>query len=179
MENKYKVLNLICFAMTIYQLSLFADLPTKILYSQTSNYEEKDNTDQQNITPIPFTPVDMATTNIDNQTKNKNIIGYFWDSKDTENSLLYPGKARIGNDQYINVIAIDSKKIDDGSNNDKPISIDAENIMDTHQQNNRLFKPGSLIKLGTFMKKNDPITYFVYGQYLSTVIPDPHTIEVL
>ena len=165
-------------AVIIHQQFLYAYMPGNIMHPDTPGYHSENNTNLQNITPIPFTPADLSTSTTDDQANQQEIIGYFWDSKDTDNTLRYPGKARIGNDQYINVVAVDSKNIDTSEDLDAATSTGKNNIMDPSQQNNK-FKPEDLVKLGTFMRKNDQVIYYIYGQYLSTIVPDPTTVETL
>ena len=177
MKHKYMIISLMSFVIIAYKLSLHAYLPGSILHPETPGYQEENNSNRQDVPPIPFTPADLSTADTNKQYNKQGLIGYFWDSKDTDNTLLYPGKARIGNDQFINVVAVDSKIIDPNDDENAVNTIGSTNIMDP--TNNKKFHPGSLVKLGTFMRKNDPIIYSVYGEYLSTVIPDPKEIEVL
>ena len=182
MKYKKQIFFILC--LTIFstqKITIFAGYPAvdvhnTILhpsYPTYNDYKETANTDPD-IQPIPFTPAALSTTDTDNF--GKVLIGYYWNSKDSDNSLLYPGKARIGNDQFINVVAVDSKSVSTSS-------YDPSLIVDTGATNvyapkdTKMFDPGALVKLGTFMKKNDPVVYSVYGEYLSTIIPDPETVE--
>jgi len=97
---------------------------------------------QDLVIPIPFTPEPIGGLS------QGELIGYFWDSTSNNSTLIYPGKAKIDNDKYINVLAIDSKD---------------EKAADQALQN-------GLVYIGTFMRKNSPIIYHLYGQYLATVV---------
>lgn len=160
-----------------YQLSLHAYNQYFYLHhpEKPGTYQTDNSGNLQNVKPIPFTPIGLLTTS---QSNSENEIGYFWDSKDTDNTLLYPGKARIGNDQYNNVVAVDSKKVN-LYDPDKVTSISSNNIFDTSSPQNKKFNHGSLVLIGTFMRKNDPVIYYLFGAYLATIVPDPTGVETL
>ena len=139
-------------------------------------YQTESTGNNQNVKAVPFTPIGLFTTS--DSSSHSNEIGYYWDSKDTDNTLLYPGKARIGNDQYNNVVAVDSKNVKN-DDPDKVTAVNDENVLDTSPDANKKFDPDSLIRIGTFMRKNDPVIYYLYGAYLSTVVPDPTGVETL
>lgn len=122
-----------------------------------------------NIKPIVFAPADGVISNGQGDTP---LIGYFWDIHDPDNSYMYPGKARIGNDQYVEVTAVDSTKVDTRDDVDRTISTASTNLL-ADVPSSDVFDPGFLTHIGTFMKKNDPTIYYLYGRYLSTVFPDP------
>ncbi|MGZ6250729.1 MAG: hypothetical protein ACXWL2_01760 [Candidatus Chromulinivorax sp.] len=125
----------------------------------------------------PFTPFANSAVN-SNAPYNKNgLTGYFWNIPDTDNSFLYPGKARIGNDQYINVVAVDAKMVDNSDNPDVTVAIDSHNVNDIKQQSNKKFHPDPLVQIGTFIKQKDGTVYILFGAYEKTVIPDPKEIE--
>ena len=100
-----------------------------------------DQNNRQDVTPIVFTPINLSTEHF------PELIGYFWDSTTTDETLLYGGKAKIINDQYINVIAIDAF------------------------ENPSKYEEQGLLFLGIFMRQNDPTIYHVYGVYAYTVAP--------
>ncbi len=108
--------------------------------TETPGYTNLPNpNNRQDISTIVFTPVNLTTEHF------PEIIGYFWDSTTTDETLLYGGKAKIVNDQYINVIAIDA------------------------YENPRPYEEQGLILLGIFMRHHDPKIYHVYGVYVYTV----------
>ena len=128
-----------------------------------------------NVTPILFTPFEDVVTGDDS---NKNQVGYFWPIKDPDRTLHFPGKARIGNSQYINVIAVDSKKVSKIGDADTIVDINKENIYNPTPEEKQEIEQDLtfLIPIGTFMKLNDPTIYTVMGQYVSTAFPDPREI---
>lgn len=126
------------------------------------------------VKPILFTPEEDIVTGDDS---NKNEVGYFWDVQDIDKTLTYKGKARVGNSQYINVVVIDSKKINTTGDEDSAISSSTEDIYHPSDTEKRLFDTAFFTKIGTFMKQNDPTIYVLYGQYVSTVFPDPVIVE--
>lgn len=125
------------------------------------------------ITPTLFTPFENVVTGDDS---NKNEVGYFWPIKDSDKTLLYPGKARIGNSQYINVVAVDSKSINTAGDSNTSISTGQEDIYHPNPALQKVFDDNFLVPIGTFMKSNDPTIYTLYGQYMSTVFPDPRQV---
>jgi len=173
--KKFITIILILTVSIMYQLYVYGYMPGHILHTDKPGYQTENNSNRQNIKPIPFTPAITATADI----PDDELIGYFWDSIDTDPTLLYPGKARIGNDQYINVVAVDSKLIDlKDVNQQETSALSSEDILNPHKKTSK-FDPGALIYLGTFMKKNDPVVYYVYGEYLSTIVPEPQGVENL
>jgi|GEM_PF-2246529 len=177
MKNKSIVFIAISAVIIACQFSLHAYNQYYYLQQpESSGYSTDNSGNSQNVKPIPFTPIGLMTTS--GSSHESSDIGYFWDSKETDNTLLYPGKARIGNDQYNNVVAVDSKnvKLNDP---DTVTSINSENVFDTSSKQNAKFDPGSLILVGTFMRTNDPIIYYLFGSYLSTVVPEPTGVETL
>ena len=120
-----------------------------------------------NIEPIIFTPVNRSTGN---NNEDAETIGYFWEIRPTPNiphktssdisPVVFPGKARINNDQFINVIAYDATKINTSEHQD----LDPTII-------NNILNPGALTMIGIFRKNN--IMYHLYGQFYAPVIPDP------
>jgi len=123
----------------------------------------------RNMKPITFTPASFSTQDGE---PDKNLIGYFWDLQDKDEFLIYPGKARIGNDQYINVMILNSKNVDTSDTDDA--DIDAQNILKPQNDPHKL-NPQDLPQIGTFMKNGE--VYKVYGQYTSTVLPNPNPID--
>jgi hypothetical protein len=108
--------------------------------TETLDYPSLPNpNNRQDVTPIAFTPINLSTEHF------PELIGYFWDSTTTDETLLYGGKAKIINDQYINVIAVDAF------------------------ENPSKYEEQGLLFLGIFMRQNDPIIYHVYGVYAYTV----------
>ncbi len=128
-----------------------------------------------NVKPILFTPNEDPVTGDDS---NKNVKGYFWTVTDPDKTITFPGKARVGNSQYINVVAIDSKKLNKIGDSDHVSYTDKENIYHPSQKVKKLFDDNFLIPIGTFMKPNDTTVYTLLGQYLSTVFPDPRVVGV-
>ncbi|MBV8660958.1 MAG: hypothetical protein JO129_02335 [Candidatus Dependentiae bacterium] len=127
------------------------------------------------IEPITFTPYEDIVTGDDS---NKDEIGYFWDIKNPDKALLYPGVARIGNSQYINVVAVNSKNVNTTGNNDSVVSTGSDNIYQPSVTQQKQFDDSYLVPIGTFMKKNDPTIYVLYGMYQYTVFPDPRVVAV-
>lgn len=125
------------------------------------------------VTPIPFKPEYQTTGAMYGSDKNR--IGYFWNTKDNDPSIIYPGKARIGNDKFINVVLVDSGKVDTTGEADSFSYTNTENIYDLNSVQNKNFQPDFLVKIGTFIRKG--ITYDLYGQYESTVIPDSESVQ--
>ncbi len=125
------------------------------------------------VKPILFTPNEDTITGDDS---NKDQVGYFWDIKDLDKTLTYPGKARIGNSQYINVVAIDSKKLNTEGDANSAVSTGSEDIYHPSDAQKKLFDDNFLVPIGTFMKPNDPTVYTLLGQYLSTDLPDPRIV---
>lgn len=130
-----------------------------------------------NVKPILFTPFEDVVTGDDS---NKDAVGYFWPIKDSDKTLHYPGKARIGNSQYINVVAVDSKKVSKIGDSNTITYTNQEDIYNlTDDQKKQVEQDLTfLVPIGTFMKPNDPTVYTLMGQYLSTVFPDPQEIAV-
>lgn len=130
-----------------------------------------------NVTPILFTPFEDVVTGDDS---SKDAVGYFWPIKDSDKTLHYPGKARIGNSQYINVVAVDSKKVSKIGDSNTITYTNKEDIynLTPEQQQNMMLDLTFLVPIGTFMKPNDPTVYTLMGQYLSTLFPDPRDIAV-
>lgn len=122
------------------------------------------------VKPILFTPNEDTATGDDS---SKDVMGYYWDIKDPDKTLTFPGKARIGNSQYINVVAIDSKKLNTIGDVGSVTSTDEDDIYHPSAEIKKLFDDNFLVPIGTFMKPNDTTIYTVLGQYLSTVFPDP------
>jgi len=125
------------------------------------------------IKPIPFKPEYQATGTM--YGGDKNTIGYFWNTKDNDPSFIYQGKARIGNDQFINVVIVHSDKVDTTGEADSFSYTNIENIYDLNSAQNKSFQPDFLVKIGTFIRKG--ITYDLYGQYEATVIPDSESVQ--
>jgi hypothetical protein len=130
-----------------------------------------------NVKPILFTPFEDPTTGDDS---NKDVVGYFWPIKDPNKTLHFPGKARIGNSQYINVVAVDSKKVGNTGDSNIISYTDQEDLykLGPQQKQNLDQILTFIIPIGTFMKPNDPTVYTLLGQYVSTVFPDPREIAV-
>lgn len=125
------------------------------------------------VKPIPFKPEDLSTGT--RYGSDKNMIGYFWNTKDDDPSIIYPGKARIGNDQFINVVIVDSKKVDTTGQEDDFAYTHIENIYNLNSKQNKNFQSDFLVKIGTIIRNG--ITYDLYGQYQSTVIPDSESVQ--
>jgi len=126
------------------------------------------------VQPLPFKPEYQATGTM--YGSDKNMIGYFWNTKDNDPSIIYPGKARIGNDQFINVVIVNSEKVDQTGQADSFSYTHIENIYNLKSAQNKNFQSDFLVKIGTFIRKG--ITYDIYGQYMATVIPDQESVEV-
>lgn len=129
-----------------------------------------------NVQPILFTPDEDAITGDDS---DKNKVGYFWDVKDTDTDLQFPGKARIGNSQYINVVAVPANQVNTTGDSDSVISSSSEDIYHPSSAEKKKFDPQYLVKIGTFMKKNNPTVFVLFGRYLSTVFPDPRNTQII
>jgi hypothetical protein len=127
------------------------------------------------VEPIVFTPYEDVVTGDDS---NKDAIGYFWDIQNPDKALLYPGVARIGNSQYINVVVVNSKNVNTTANNDSVVSTGSDNIYQPSPTQQKQFDDNFLVPIGTFMKKNDPTVYVLYGMYQYTVFPDPRVVGV-
>ena len=126
------------------------------------------------IQPILFTPEEDALTGDDS---NKNQYGYFWDIKDSDNDQQFSGKARIGNSQYIDVVAVDAKNINTTGDADDLTSTDTQDLYHSNPAEKKKFNPQYLTKIGTFMKKNNPTVYVLFGRYFATIMPDPQETE--
>lgn len=129
-----------------------------------------------NVKPILFTPDEDVVTGDDS---NKKEVGYFWNVKDSDNDLQFTGKARIGNSQYINVVAVDANNINKSDDTNTVISTSTEDIYHPSATEKKQFDPQFLVKIGTFMKKNDPTVYVLYGRYLATIFPDPRNVQII
>jgi hypothetical protein len=125
------------------------------------------------VRPIPFKPENGSTGVL--YGPDKDAIGYFWNIKDNDPSLIYPGKARIGNDHFINVVVVDTKQVDHTGEADSFSYTDVENIYDQSTAQKQSFHNDFLVKIGTFIHGSK--VYDLYGQYESTVVPDPETVE--
>lgn len=140
-------------------------------YQDSPGYNTSDKDHKfDGVKPILFTPNEDTATGDDS---SKDVLGYYWDIKDPDKTLTYPGKARIGNSQYINVVAIDSKTLNTIGGVVSVTLTDEADIYHPTAQIKELFDDGFIIPIGTFMKPNDPTVYTLLGQYLSTVFPDP------
>lgn len=128
-----------------------------------------------NVKPILFTPNEDPVTGDDS---NKDLKGYFWTVTDPDKTITYPGKARVGNSQYINVVAIDSKNLNQVGDSNHISYTDKEDIFNPSPETKKLFDDNFLVPIGTFMKPNDTTVYTLLGQYLSTVFPDPREVGV-
>ncbi|MBP6869827.1 hypothetical protein KBC04_03020 [Candidatus Babeliales bacterium] len=133
-----------------------------------------DNPIFHGVQPLPFKPEYQTTGAM--YGSDKNMIGYFWNTKDNDPSIIYPGKARIGNDQFINVVIMNTGKIDQTGESDSFSYTNIENIYNLNSAQNKNFQPDFLVRIGTFIRKG--ITYDIYGQYMATVIPDQESVEV-
>jgi hypothetical protein len=128
-----------------------------------------------NVKPILFTPNEDTVTGDDS---NENQKGYFWTVTDPDKTITFPGKARIGNSQYINVVAIDSKKLNTVGDSNYTSSTDEEDLFNQSPEIKKLFDDNYLVPIGTFMKPNETTVYTLLGQYISTVFPDPRVVAV-
>jgi len=142
-------------------------------HKDQDGYQSENNKNLQSIKPIPFTPFNITS---DDNSHNKDFIGYFWDSKETDETLIYCGKARIENDQFINAMVVDTAKIDTNIENNPNVLKRCINIFDAQTLDNNKFNPGELPQIGSYMKNG--IIYNVYGQYLSTIVPEPKDTDV-
>ena len=127
------------------------------------------------VKPILFTPNEDTATGDDS---NENQMGYFWPIKDMDKTITYPGKARIGNSQYINVVAIDSKKLNTVGDSNYVSDTNKEDLFNQSPEIKKIFDDDYLVPIGTFMKPNDTTIYTLLGQYLSTAFPDPRVVAV-
>ena len=126
------------------------------------------------ITPILFTPEEDTVTGDDS---NKEQYGYFWDIQDHDSDQQFPGKARIGNSQYIDVVAVDAKNISTTGDANDLQDTDSQDIYHTKTSEKQKFNPQYLVKIGTFMKKNNPTVFVLFGRYFATIMPDPRQTE--
>lgn len=126
------------------------------------------------VKPIAFKPEYQTTGAM--YGSDKNMIGYFWNTKDNDPSIIFPGKARIGNDKFINVVLINSQKIDHTGQDDDFAYTNIENIYNLNSKQNKNFQPDFLVRIGTIIRNG--ITYHLYGQYESTVIPDDESVQI-
>jgi len=127
-----------------------------------------------NVKPILFTPEEDVITGDDS---NQQQYGYFWDIQDFDMDQQFPGKARIGNSQYINVVAVDASKINNSGDASDLIDTGVKDLYHQSSKEKKLFNPQYLVRIGTFMKKNDPTVYALFGRYVATIMPDPCTTE--
>jgi len=130
-----------------------------------------------NIKPILFTPYEDTITGDDPNTRQ---VGYYWDAPDPhDHALQYTGKARIGNSRYINVVAVNANNISTVGDADSITSTGNYNIYQPPATEQKKFDSQYLVPIGTFMKKNDPTIYKLFGQYETTAFPDPIKTENL
>jgi len=162
--------------------STFIAISNTIKYQDTSAFSKDapgynfsyDDPRFHNVTPILFTPEEDVITGDDS---NKEQYGYFWDIQDHDSDQQFPGKARIGNSQYIDVVAVDAKNISTtGDENDLQYT-DSQDIYHQKLSEKNKFNPQYLVKIGTFMKKNNPTVFVLFGRYLATIMPDPRQTE--
>lgn len=159
-----------------------AALSNKIFYPDTSAFSKDapgynfayDDPRFHGVQPILFTPEEDAITGDDT---NKNQYGYFWDIKDSDNDQQFTGKARIGNSQYIDVVAVDAKKVATTGDADDLTSTGTQDLYKTNPADKQKFNPQYLVKIGTFMRPNDPTIYVLFGRYFATIMPDPRQTE--
>jgi hypothetical protein len=174
---KNKITNYIIMTIIMINQNLFPNAPTAIYYptyQDAPGYNTPTKNHKfDNVKPILFTPHEDTVTGDDS---NKDQVGYFWNIKDPDKTLSYPGKARIGNSQYINVVAIDSKTLNTIGDSNSVTSTGTEDIYHPSAAEKKLFDDSFLVPIGTFMKPNDPTVYTLLGQYLSTDFPDPRVV---
>lgn len=177
--NYKKIWATICITAQLLPQQLFSVIRYEDMsqFSTTAPGYNKPDDDPKfhGVQPILFTPEEDVVTGDDS---NKNQVGYFWDVKDDQNDLQFTGKARIGNSQYINVVAVDAKNINTTGDAYDLISTDEKNLYHPSAAEKKKFDPQYLVKIGTFMKKNDPTTYILFGRYLATIMPDPKNVEI-
>lgn len=125
------------------------------------------------VKPLPFKPEYQTTGMM--YGNDKNMIGYFWNTKDNDPSIIYQGKARIGNDQFINAVIVDTNQVDHTGEADSFSYTNVENIYDLNSKQAKSFQPDFLVKIGTFIRKG--VIYDIYGQYESTVVPDSESVQ--
>lgn len=167
--------------MSLLPISIMA-ISNKITYPDTGVFSKDapgyntsfDDPRFHGVQPILFTPEEDVVTGDDT---NKDQYGYFWDIKDSDNDQQFTGKARIGNSQYIDVVAVDAQNISTTGDANDLTSTDQQDLYKTNPAEKKKFNPQYLVKIGTFMKKNNPTVYVLFGRYLSTIMPDPRQTE--
>ena len=92
--------------------------------------------------------------------------GYFKNIPDKNNEFRYPGVALVGQERYINVVAVNAKNV---SRDNETMPLNAQN--NAKNANSNKFDPGYLIFLGSFVNPHSGTTYYLYGQYANTIMP--------
>jgi len=179
MHKKYF---LYAIAACIITKSFMIAISNKITYPDTGVFSKdapgyNDSYDDprfHGVQPILFTPEEDVITGDDS---SKDQYGYFWDIKDSANDQQFSGKARIGNSQYIDVVAVDAKNINTKGDENDLTSTDKQDLYHKSFEEKKKFNPQYLVKIGTFMKKNNPTVYVLFGRYFATIMPDPRQTE--
>ena len=97
------------------------------------------------------------------------IQGYFLPRKNTDDKLQYGGVARIEQERYVNVVAINAKDVSDQDQTDV-----ANAQTDAKHAASGKFNPLTNPFIGSYVGKYDGKTYFLYGRWVNTIIPvDP------
>lgn len=149
---------------------------TSFFSPEAPGYNTPDDDPKFNgVKPITFKPENLSTGKLSHTDQDEDTIGYFWNIQDTDPTLLYPGKARIGNEQYINVVVVDSGKVNHTGDADDVGFTGIENIYQPTASDQQQFNNDSLVKIGSFINRGK--LYDLYGQYMATIIPDPEGVE--
>ena len=128
------------------------------------NKDDIDNFEKLKKDAIPFLRKESAS-----DPDSSGIQGYFWDMKNHNDKLQYGGIARIEQERYVNVVAVDAKT---ASARNQTTTMNAQT--DAAKGKNNSFDPGYLVYLGTFYGKQNGKKYYLYGRYANTIIPvDP------
>lgn len=105
-----------------------------------------------------------------NDPDSSGIVGYYWDLKNNDDKLQYGGVARVEQDRYVSVIAVEASRVSD----ENLTGVATDTPKDLQRHNNGKFNPGYLIYFGTFIGEQDGKTYYLYGRYVNTLLPiDP------
>jgi len=141
------------------------------------NTGDKDNR-FNGIKPIVFTPATDSTGQSSQQDLDENIIGYFWNipqEKNSDPSAMYSGKAKIGNDEYIDAVAVRHDKVNQTGTSDDVAFTDVEDIYHVSPEDKAKFDPDFLTNIGSFVRKG--VLFDLYARYEYTLTPDSETVE--
>ena len=97
------------------------------------------------------------------------IKGYFLPRKNTDDKLQYGGVARVEQERYVNVVAINAKDVSDQNQTDV-----ANAQTDAKHAKSGKFNTLTNPFIGSYVGKYDGKTYFLYGRWVNTIVPVDH-----